>query len=121
MKINTKFTGIEMTQAISDYLAKRLGALEKFINGDETVMVDVELGKTTNHHKSGDIFRAEINLHGKGRSFRAVSSKPDLYAAIDEAKDEMARELSANKDKQISLVRRGGAAIKNLLRFGKNQ
>ncbi len=121
MKINTKLTGIVSTPAISEYLEKRISSLGKFVGDDQSVIVDVEIGKTSNHHKHGDIFMAEINLHGKGRNLRAVAEKDDLYAAIDVAKDEMVRELTANKEKRISFVRRGGAALKNLLRFGRSK
>ncbi len=122
MKLNIKTTNIEMTQSIRDYLDKRLVAFEKFIQGEEAIMVDVEVGRTTRHHKQGDIFRAEINLHGKGHNLRAVSEKEDLYSAIDEARDEMVRELTAEKDKRTSLMRRGGLKLKNMLRgFGRKQ
>lgn len=117
MRINIKATNLELTQAISDYLEKRISTLDKFVNkNDESAMADVEVGKSTKHHQSGDIFRAEINLHVAGKNLRAVSEKDNLYAAIDEAKDEMAREITSHKAKQRTLLRRGGAKIKDFLR-----
>ncbi len=115
MQIKEKFTNFERTQAISDYLAKRLSHLDKFIK-DNSALCEVELGKTTNHHKSGDIFRAEINLKIKGKSFRAVSEKDDLYSAIDIVKDEMVNELHHHKDKKVSIARRGGAKVKSIIK-----
>lgn len=117
MKINEKVTNIEITTEIRDYLYKKLEHVEKFLDpADESVLCDVELGKTTNHHKSGDVFKTEINLHIAGKNLRAVSEMSDLFSSIDVAKDDIVRSLQVNKDKRISLVRRGGAKIKNIVK-----
>ena len=117
MKIKEKYTNIESTQAISSYLHQKLSHLEKFIiKNDNSALCEIELAKTTNHHKNGDIFKAEINLTVAGDQYLAVSEEIDLYAAIDLAKDNMVRELQTSKDKKVSLARRGGAKIKNLIK-----
>jgi ribosomal subunit interface protein len=108
---------MQITAEIKDYLYKKLEHLEKFLNpADESVLCEVELGKTSRHHKNGDVFRTEINLHIAGKNLRAESEMDELFASIDKAKDEMVRELELNKDKKISLLKRGGAKIKNILK-----
>jgi len=117
MKINEKGTNMEITAEIKDYLYKKLEHLEKFIDPtDDSVLCEVELGKTTEHHRQGDVYRTEINLHIAGKNLRAVSEMDDLFASIDIAKDEMVRELHDNKEKRVSMMRRGGAKIKNLIK-----
>jgi ribosomal subunit interface protein len=117
MKINEKGTNMDITPEIKDYLYKKLAYIEKFLNpNDDSVLCEVELGKTTNHHKGGDIFMTEINLHMAGKNLRTVSEVEDLFSSIDIAKDEIIRIIQLNKDKRISLVRRGGAKIKNIVR-----
>ncbi|MEK7134452.1 MAG: ribosome-associated translation inhibitor RaiA [Patescibacteria group bacterium] len=118
IKINKiKGTNIELTSAISDYAAKKVSQLEKFVAPDDTsAMVDVEVGKTTKHHQTGDVFRAEFNLFVGGKQYNAASEKEDLYAALDDVKDEIARELSKSKTRTRDLARRGGASIKNIVR-----
>ena len=117
MDINIKATNIKLTPDISDYLDKRFRTLSKYINHEDTsVLLSVEVGKTTDHHLSGDIFRAEINLHISGADFRAVSEQGTLYSAIDDAKDEMTRELRRHKRKRLHLMRRGGARVKAFIR-----
>ena len=102
---------------VSTYLEKRLAGLEKFFTNDAAVaMVDVELAKTTEHHHTGDIYKAEINIHIGSAAFRAVEETSDIFSAIDEAKARMENELRANKDKKISLIRRGGQKVKVLLK-----
>ena len=117
MKTNIKATSMQLTAAISEYLAKRLSALDKFVDAaDDSAMCYVEVGKVSKHHKSGDVFRAEINLHIGGKSFRAEAEESDLYAAIDKVKDEMVAELRTSKTKRLNLLRRGGQKIKKMLR-----
>ena len=83
-----KTTNIILDSNIEDYLDKRLEALEKFVDSSNpTFLAEVELGRTTKHHQSGDIFRAEINITIDGNAFRAVSERPDLMTAIDDMKD----------------------------------
>ena len=110
-------TNLELTSAISAYVEKRVRALEKFIDPEDTsAIMDVEVGKTTKHHHRGDVFRAEFNFSVAGKSFRAVADKEDLYAAIDEVKDEMAREVRSSRSKEKTLFKKGKAAIKDLLK-----
>lgn len=117
MNINLKSTDIELTKEIKSYLEKKLEGVEKFLpkNNDDYI-TNVELGRTTEHHRAGDVFFAEINIHIGGKSFRAVSDRADLYSAIDDMKDEIARELGSDKEKRVSLLRRSGQKLKWLMR-----
>ncbi|MBN2094380.1 MAG: ribosome-associated translation inhibitor RaiA [Candidatus Zambryskibacteria bacterium] len=119
IKINTKATEISLTPAILDYIEKKLEVLEKFYDEMEDVIVDVEVGKTTQHHKSGDIFRAEIKLRARGKEYYTSAETEDLYASIDKVKDDIVRKLTSKRKKTLDLIRRGGAKIKNLIKFGR--
>ncbi|MDP3142678.1 MAG: ribosome-associated translation inhibitor RaiA [Candidatus Omnitrophota bacterium] len=116
MKIDLKTTNFNITPSIRTYLQEKLDVLDKFLPKDESISADVELAKTTKHHQKGDIFKAEVNLKMPGRLIRAVAEKWDLHAAIDEVKDELQREITMNKEKNISLYRKGARFLKNLLR-----
>src|SRR4051812_13663570 len=87
MKINIKTTNITLTEAISDYTSKRFDAIEKYFQNDPTAQADIELAKTTNHHKNGDIFRAEIHITAKDKNLYASAEEADLYKAIDMVRD----------------------------------
>lgn len=115
MNINIKATNMELTEAISDYVNKRLSGLEKFIK-DEEVLVYAEVGKTTNHHKQGDVFRAEFNIDISGTKFYAFSEKEDIYEAIDIARSEIIRNITDNKEKKQTLFKRGALSIKKMLK-----
>lgn len=115
-----KTTNFEMTPDVQAYLDEKLTTLDKYIEkDDESIKCEVEIGKTTEHHQSGDIFMVEINISMGKKLLRAVAEEETLFAAIDEAKNEISKILRRNKDKELSLLRRGEAKIKNLLRFGR--
>jgi ribosomal subunit interface protein len=117
MRLQIKATGITLTPSIEEYVSKKIDMIDKHISSlDADALVSVEVGRTTLHHKSGDIFKAEIKVRANGREYFAVSEKPDLYEAIDDVKDEMTRELVSKKQKGITLLRRGGARVKMLIK-----
>lgn len=118
MHITIKATNIELTDAIRTYVENKVGSLQSKIAGSPEVVAHVEVGKTTNHHKQGEVFRAEIDIvvSGKAQQFRAVTERDDLYAAIDEARDEMERELVQFKDKKQAIYKRGARTLKNLIK-----
>lgn len=115
MNINIKTTNIDLTDAISDYINKRLSGISKFEKRGE-ILTRVELGKITNHHKKGDVFRAEIFIEIDGTEFYAFSEKDDLYAAMDEAKEDIFRQIISNKDRKQTLFKRGASSVKKMLK-----
>ncbi len=117
MNIIIKGSHLEITNSIQEYLTKRVKNLEKFL--DANAKVEADLGKTSNHHKQGDIFRAELNITNRGDQTRVVAEREDLYAAIDAVKDEADEVLSSKKDKKQSLFRRGALQIKKMFRKGE--
>jgi ribosomal subunit interface protein len=117
MKHSIKVTGMEITMEASLYLEKKMASLDKLIDQNDTsVFAQIEIGKTTNHHNQGELFKTEINLHIAGTDFRIESEKDSLYTAIDIAKDHLYQELQTYKRKKLSIIRRGGAKIKNALK-----
>lgn len=78
--------------------------------------MQVEVGKTTNHHKNGEVYKAEIDIRVGGKKFFAESSNEDLYSAIDEAREAVVRELTHNKDRDQTLFKRGAISVKKMLK-----
>ncbi len=115
MSITIKSTLIELTPALSDYTEKRLSSINKYTEGDP--LISVEIGKTTMHHRNGEVYRAEVNVTTSlGKQYRAVSEKTDLYEAIDDIRADIVREIKAGKSKMQTLFRRGSQKIKNLVK-----
>jgi putative sigma-54 modulation protein len=109
---------IEITDAIREYVNTRLASLDKYaVKGDTSAAVSVELSKTSSHHNHGEVFQVVAQAHVKGTSFNVKTVREDLYSAIYEIIDMLARELTEQKDKRISLFKRGAHKLKKLLKF----
>ncbi len=113
---HVKSTNLEMTEAISSYLDKKIDDIQKFLHKFDDVTARIEVGRTTNHHHKGDVFRAEINLEYGKHKLRAEATTNDLYKAIDTVKDEITAEITRETKKGRHLLRRGHQKIKNLLK-----
>ena len=112
-----KGTNLGLTPAIESAVDKVISALDKYVEPSDTgALAEVEVARTTNHHRSGDIFRAEINFRSRLGTFRVEAEKEDLYAALVAAKDELVEALRSKKSKRIDFVRRSGLAVKNMLK-----
>ena len=107
---------MDIKDSVKDYLYKKMSSIEKFVNDD--TKIEVELEKTTNHHKTGDIFRAEVHVWNKGKINKAEKTSDSVYSAIDLMQAEIFDILSSRKDKKITLFKKGAQKIKNLFRRG---
>lgn len=105
---------LKITPAIEDYFQKKLDSLEKCIKNfnEDSVRAEIELCRTTRHHRAGDIFRAEINFSLGGLIFRAEAERDDLFTAIDEARDSIEREIKKFKTKKETIFLRGARSLK---------
>jgi len=120
MKINLQGKNMELTEAIKDYVLKRVTNLEKLLSTIETrggeVMVNFEVGKSTKHHKSGVVFHADCLININGKKFYSSSDKEDLYQAIDEIRESLFNEIRKNKDRRQTLFKRGAASVKKMMK-----
>jgi ribosomal subunit interface protein len=116
--IVVKATNIELTPGLSSLIDQKFMALDKLIPAHETdVRCKVEIEKLT-EHQSGKIYRIEADLFVGGKPFRAEATEEQVEKAIDEVRDELKRELERAHGRRKSLLRRGGQALKDMLRFG---
>lgn len=116
INVNFKTKNIEVTEDIKQYTAKRISKLEQFVDDDDTsAIADVELEKETDQ-RSGEIYRAEINLKIAGEFLRAEAQTADLREAIDVAQEEMIREVKKAKGKRRTLLRNGARKMKKMIR-----
>lgn len=116
MTTNIKATNIELTSAISDYVNKKIESINKLTDYYKEIIIYVEVGKTTNHHKQGDYFKAEFDVSIDGEKFFAESEKNDLYKAIDDSKDQVVRRIKNNKKRKSTLFKRGAVSVKKMIK-----
>ena len=113
-----KGTNFDITPKLEVIIGQKFDSLERFIGGEENVTCDIELEKLTGK-QSGNIFRTEVNLRVRGKLYRAEATLDQMEKAIDEVRDELQKELSRSRDRSKTLIKRGGAVIKNMMRFGR--
>lgn len=92
-------TNIELTDAIRKYVDDKLANIAKLTEKFEPCDIHAEVGKTQSGQQKGKIFRAEFNLTIPGVVLRAEAIRDDLYAAIDEASDDLKRQVKKYKEK----------------------
>lgn len=111
MKITIKSTNLTLSDSIYAYISTKINSLDKFVQnvGEESAIGNppiecwVEVEKTTEHHRKGNIFRAEGQIRLPGASgVRAEATEWDLHQAIDMVKDELQRQLKRYKRKMIA-------------------
>ena len=83
MKIKLRSKNFDITPAIDEYVSKKITSLNKFTGTKDNILCEVEIERTTKHHKSGQIFRAEINIIEPGnKQIFAFAEEADIYTAI---------------------------------------
>ncbi len=100
--IEMRAMNMELTEAIRQYATDKVMSLEKFAARFDPCDVSVEIGKTSERHQKGEMFTVEILVSIPGDVLRSEVVKDDLYAAVDEAKDDMKRQFVEKKDRMIS-------------------
>lgn len=114
MNIRTNTHGIELTPSISAYIEKKLITIERLLQDvPPETLIEVEIEKDSKQRK-GQGFKAEINILLPNKRLFASADHDDLYAAIDEAKDEILSELKKQNVKKRDIARRSAARVKQL-------
>ena len=117
MNIIIKTKNFELVQSLREYAEEKIGSLEKYLNflqeeKDPALVAEIEavieVGKTTTHHRKGDIFRAEVLLTFHRNKLRAAKSADDLEKAIVEVRDDLQRQITDFKEKMIDSSRSRG-------------
>jgi len=98
MKISIKESHIEVTPEVMRGVRAKLLKLGPWLRKLGTaVRVEVELEKTTKHHRKGMIYRAEINLTVPKKLLRAEAYGEEILVAMEKAYKEVEREIEKYK------------------------
>ena len=117
MNINFKAAGLELTEAITGYATKKIGAVEKYLTeNNSSAIFHVELARTTHHHKNGEVYKAEVKAVGGGLNLYVEAEAEDLYAAIDIVEKELIQEFIHVKGRRAKLLRRGQRVVKAMMK-----
>ncbi len=101
MKLILYGKNLDLTPSIKAFVEEKIGSVSKFLKPAEGSLAEarVEIAKPSKHHRSGFIYRAEVNLKIGGRLFRAAAEHLDLHTAIDLTRDEIERQIKEHKER----------------------
>ncbi len=99
---------------------RKIRLLKKLLaNQDEITQVYVELGKESEAHQKGNVWRTQINLDSGGKRYHADATAENIENSITTSVEQLETELRKAKQKRQSMLRRGGEAVKSLIRGTK--
>ena len=112
MKITITGKELQATDAIKDYVEKKVQRIEKYFSNDlETMEVNVTIKAEKN------VQVAEMYVAVKGENFKAVTEDKDLYASIDKDIDILEGQIRKNKTKKEKMQKE--SSIKQITIDGK--
>ena len=120
MKISVLKKGdVDVNAEVQNYVEEKLQAVrDKYLKNysDEELFFEVEIveGEKEKDRK----FRVDFSVNMPGDRIHAIGWGETIQAAADEAKDELSRRIRREKKKQLTLLKKAGRKIKDILRFG---
>ena len=124
MQIRIKTTGFKLTEGLRSLAEdKLLVPVQKRLGSELSPdhILEVELAKITKHHVEGKIWKCEVNLslpRAKRTVYATVLSE-SLEAAIDEAKDEIEREVGDFKNRRSARFLRVARKLKERVHIAR--
>ena len=107
MKITIASVGLDLTEALEAYIAKKFGVLAKIVARFEVkgdVPLRIEVARTTKHHRKGEVYRVTAQIRLPKRVLRVEEMGSDMRAAVDCAKDVLKTEIEKFKEKTTDIV-----------------
>lgn len=119
MHISIKSNGFELTPNIKEYVNKKIGALEKFIPDyhNESVKINVEVGRSTFHHKRGNVYEAKVHIVMPRANIYTSAESEDIFSAIDLLENKVKNELLRVRVKKRDILIKSLRQIKKMIRF----
>lgn len=105
MKINIKRSP-DLDADLDGYIEAKLSPLAKFVKhfdeaGDAEIWI--EIARTTEHHKKGEVFKAAIDLRIPKKVLHAEAYEEDIRTAIDQARDILRSEIEKYKTQFVEV------------------
>jgi len=94
MQVNISGHHVELTDAIREYVLKKLNKLAGHYDNITNAQITLSVEKLRQ--------KAEALLHISGAEVVASSENEDMYAAIDLLIDKLNRQLSKHKEKKLN-------------------
>ncbi|MGB9805075.1 MAG: ribosome hibernation-promoting factor, HPF/YfiA family [Desulfofundulus sp.] len=104
MKVQVRGRNVEVTNALKEYVEKRLGKLEKYLDLIEEAQVTLTVEK--------DSHRVEVTIPINGIILRGEESTGDMYASIDLVVEKLEKQIERYKGKLFRRLGRQNLEVK---------
>lgn len=108
------FKGVKIDERTEDYIRKRLLTIQKFL--PKILRVEVEIGID----KKKNLFRAEVMVKTPYKLYRAEDTTESIEGSVDSVVEDIKTQINRDKDKMVTLRRRGGRSIKKKIAIDEN-
>lgn len=100
MRINIQAPSLELTPSLTQFIESKIGGLGKFLKklNPENILVEVDLGRSTRHHRHGKVYHVDVNLILPGGTLRAAHDDEDIRKAVVAVKEKLQREIEKFKE-----------------------
>lgn len=96
VKINVK--DIELSERLQDYIIKKVGKLDRYLDTLEEAKVDLTYAKSARSAQDRQV--AQITVKGKGVLLRAEDRTEDIFASVDLVIDKLHRQIERYKGRR---------------------
>ncbi len=117
MRITIKGVRVDLSPALKEFVRKKVSALGRFLkrfDRNDSVTAEVEIERTTEHHRHGEIYHASVDIDLPGKKIRAEEESSDLLAAIEIAKDKAKKDIQKHKEKVVEKNKRNSKRAKRV-------
>jgi ribosomal subunit interface protein len=105
MQTTFRYTHIDHSDALEEHATSKLASVAHLIPAyerDGEARAEVEFERTTEHHKSGDIFKVRVRLHLPVATLEADAVGDDIYARVDWARDTLHGNVQRFKEQDVA-------------------
>jgi len=96
-QVTVQVHNIELTDRLKDYVTRKAGRLDRYLDTIEAVQVDLSYAKSA--RSAADRQVAQITVRGKGVLLRAEERSDDIFASFDAVMDKVERQAERFKGK----------------------
>ena len=120
MHITLKATRYQLTPETEALIEEKLTAPLRLLGEKgEQALLEIEIEQAPPEGRSSEPSRLVARLTVDGKVFHAEAVKPTPESAADRVRSELEAEIRKDRGRTRRLIRRGGAAVKRMLRFGR--
>jgi ribosome-associated translation inhibitor RaiA len=119
MNITIRATKYTLTPETEALIEEKLAAPLRLLGEKgENALLEIDVEQAPPEGRSSEPFRLVARLTVDDKVYHAEAVKPTPESAADRVRSELEAEIRKDRGRTRRLIKRGGVAVKQLLRFG---